>query len=166
LLHFSSTGAQPSRLPMVASEDACAPISKSLHRIVTTRAKRLTAQQSPNRHARSFDCAMSLNRFARVLRTGRNKSTGRWQPRRDYRFVKLQKRNQNKPHLWSAVASAARHRFGFARKRISLFQSQSAVAASPGSPARHPLGWSICRRTPIILVAQPAPPAQQSYETL
>jgi len=124
-----------------------------LHRIVTTRAKRLTAQQSPNRHARSLDCAVPFNRFARIFRTGRHESARRRQPRRDYRFVELQERNQNKPHLWSAVASAARHRFGFARGKSVCFKVKAP------SPLRS------AGALQIKLVAHPAQPAQQSYET-
>ena len=73
-------------------------IRNLLHRIVTARAKWLTAKQSPNRHPRSFDRTVFLNRFACVLGTRRHKPARRWQPRRDYRFVKLQKRNQNRAH--------------------------------------------------------------------
>src|SRR5213079_3314874 len=87
--------------------------SKLLHRIITTGAKWLTTKQSPGCHANSAQSTMAFNRFARVFGTGRNKTTGRRQPGRDYCLVELQKRNKNKAHrqIWSAVASAsARHR--------------------------------------------------------
>ena len=69
-----------------------------LHRIVATRAKGLTSQQPPNRHAGSLDRAVSLDRFARILGTARRESAGRRQPGRDSSLVKLQQRNQNKAH--------------------------------------------------------------------
>ena len=95
-----------------ASEDACAPISKqSLHRIMSARTKWLASKQAPNCHSASAHSAVSFNCFARIFRTSRNKAARRRQPGRDYCFVKLQKRNQNKPHrlllyslsLWERV---------------------------------------------------------------
>src|SRR2546421_1529046 len=74
------------------------PHSKSLHRIISARTKWLASKQAPNCHSASAHSAMSFNCFARIFRTSRNKAARRRQPRRDYCFVKLQKRNQNKPH--------------------------------------------------------------------
>src|SRR5438309_1617895 len=95
---LDSTGAQPSRLPLVASEDACAPVSKSLHRIISAGAKWLAPQQTPDRHTAPAHSTMFFDRFTRIFGAARNKAARRRQPRRDYCFVKTQKRNQNKPH--------------------------------------------------------------------
>ena len=52
---------------------------------------------------------MTFNRFARIFGTRRNKSARRRQPRRDYSFVKLQKRNQDKTHrlMWHRLQSVS-----------------------------------------------------------
>src|SRR6266446_3717272 len=72
--------------------------ASSLHRIVTTRTKRLTAQEPPNSHAAPAQRAMALNCFTRIVRTSRNKATRRRQPWRDYCLVELQERNKNDAH--------------------------------------------------------------------
>lgn len=41
---------------------------------------------------------MTFNCFARIFRTSWSETAGRRQPRRDYCFIKFQKRNQNKSH--------------------------------------------------------------------
>jgi len=52
---------------------------------------------------------MAFNCFARIFGAGWNKTAGRRQPRRDYCFVKLQKRNQNKTHrlMWHRLQSVS-----------------------------------------------------------
>ena len=75
-------------------------IRNLLHRIVTARTKWLTPQQAPDGHANAAHGSVLLNGFARILRTGRNKAARRRQPWRDYCFIKLQKRNQNRPHCF------------------------------------------------------------------
>ena len=62
------------------------------------RAKRLTAQQPIHGHAGPAQRAMALDSFTRIFGTSRNKTTRRWQPRRDYCFVELQERNKNDAH--------------------------------------------------------------------
>lgn len=106
-----------------------------LHRIVTTGGKRLTPQQTPDRHARSAHRAMAVNCFERVFGTSRSKSAGRRQPRRDYCFIKLQKRNQNKPHCLVSSIDFSLCNFGTTQAKV------------------------------YATAAQPAPPAQRSYET-
>src|ERR1043166_3264432 len=63
---------------------------KSLHRIVAAGAKRLAAEQTPNSQAGTANDAMFLDRFTRIIGTGRNKAARRGQPRRDYRLIELQ----------------------------------------------------------------------------
>lgn len=115
-------------------------LQNSLHRIITTRTKRLATKQTPHRHATAAQGAVPFDGFARVFGTSRNKTARGWQPRRDYCFVESQNRNQNKTHcqIWSAVASAARHRFGsiVSAQVVCNTLNQSAVAAT------------LCRRTP------------------
>ena len=108
----------------------------SFHRVVTARAKRLAAQKPPDSQACSADSSMSFNCFARIFGAGWNKTAGRRQPWRDYCFVKLQKRNQNKTH------------------RLVWHRLQSVNGCVTDSGLCH----SVSR-------ARPAPPAQQSYET-
>ena len=76
----------------------CRRTPKLPHRIVTARAKRLTAQETPYGHATSAQRAMALDCFTRIFGTSRNKTTRRRQPRRDYCFVELQERNKNDAH--------------------------------------------------------------------
>ena len=71
---------------------------------------------------------MAFNCLARIFGAGWNKTAGRRQPRRDYCFVKLQKRNQNKTHrlMWHRLQSVSllRHRL----KSVPLFQPRSSRA--------------------------------------
>jgi len=125
-----------------------------LHRIMSARTKWLASKQAPNCHSASAYGAVSFNCFARIFRTSRNKAARRRQPGRDYCLVKLQKRNQNKPHRWSAAASVARHRFGFTRSELP---SSLPKAPSPLRSAGALQKLSAC--------PPPALLAQRSYET-
>src|SRR5439155_8990686 len=89
----------PLSIAVAFSDSSLRSISaRSPHRIVTASRKRLTPQEPPYGHAAAAERAMALNCFTRVFGTSRNKTTRRRQPRRDYCFVELQKRNKNGAH--------------------------------------------------------------------
>ena len=104
--------------------------TKSFHRVVTAGAKRLAAQKTPDSHAGSADSSMAFNCFARIFGAGWNKTAGRRQPRRDYCFVKLQKRNQNKTHrlMWHRLQSVSCPPQPHRLKSVPLFQPRSSRA--------------------------------------
>ena len=70
----------------------------SLHRIISAGMKRMTAQETPDRHSASAQHAVPFNRLTRIFGTRGNKPARRRQPGRDRGFVKLQKRNKNDAH--------------------------------------------------------------------
>ena len=123
LLNVSVPRAVSSGITMESSHDPVATApgcdTSSLHRIVTARTKWLTPQQAPDGHAAAPQRAMAFNRFARVFRASRNKTARRRQPRRDYCFVKLQKRNQNRAHRSPGALAQARARLFLSLSNLS-----------------------------------------------
>src|SRR5215510_6085700 len=101
---------------------------------------------------------MALNRLTRILRAGRNKTAGRRQPRRDYCFVKLQKRNQNKTHLSSdGNPNLSGDTALYCRVQLA-FHKAEAPSPSRTVGTQPP-------RSKINRAARRERPAQRSYET-
>ena len=73
------------------------------NRIITAFAKRVAAQNAPDRKQAAFPCAVFLERLNSVFRTGRRKAAAWGQHRRDVLFIAADNGNQYPLHAHSSV---------------------------------------------------------------
>lgn len=112
-LRFSPTSSS-NRISAIADR-------RSLHRIVATFTKRLTAKYTLDAHPCSPRRAVFIHGLPRVLRTGRLKATGGRQKRRDDRLINAQQIEDHVLHRYHHSATQE-------------------VSETPRRPADSPLG--------------------------